>query len=352
MDIEKIKLFTWNNNWAGRWCVLTCSHFSDEYTKEIRFGKRPFVYDSIILVFKGRSQGWVKQDDRDNVGKFLSDEVLKNPGKVKEVCASLKKETDRMLNFISNHEKENITEVVYREFWRTVPIYYKEHINIKYVVDYLPPDELAKYLSDFEEARLYAERVLERVEDFTRTFARQLSKKFGYGFESLLCLVKEEVFEYFSTGNFPAENILQNRYDFFAIVSDEQGKEYFGYDEAKRIEQTIIKVDDVNTIKGTTAYPGQVKGKVKVVVGDPKNAVGFNEGDILVTGMTRPEFLPLMKKSAAIVTDSGGVLSHAAIVARELKKPCIIGTKIATKVLKDGDIVDVDAERGIVRKIN
>jgi pyruvate,water dikinase len=65
--------------------------------------------------------------------------------------------------------------------------------------------------------------------------------------------------------------------------------------------------------------------------------------------MTRPEFVPLMKKAIAIVTDEGGITCHAAIVSRELKKPCIIGTKVATQVLKDGDMVEVDANSGIVR---
>ena len=64
--------------------------------------------------------------------------------------------------------------------------------------------------------------------------------------------------------------------------------------------------------------------------------------------MTRPEYLPVMHLAAAFVTDEGGIASHAAIVAREMKKPCIIGTKIATQVLKDGDLVEVDAEKGIV----
>ena len=74
-------------------------------------------------------------------------------------------------------------------------------------------------------------------------------------------------------------------------------------------------------------------------------------GDILVTGMTRPEFLPLFRKAAAVVTDAGGMLSHAAITAREMRKPCIVGTEIATKVLKNGDIIEVDANKGAVKII-
>lgn len=75
------------------------------------------------------------------------------------------------------------------------------------------------------------------------------------------------------------------------------------------------------------------------------------EGDILVTPMTNPHMVPIMKKAAAFVTDEGGITCHAAILSREMKKPCIIGTKIATQVLKDGDRVEVDAEKGVVRKI-
>jgi len=66
--------------------------------------------------------------------------------------------------------------------------------------------------------------------------------------------------------------------------------------------------------------------------------------------MTRPEYLPLFKKAAAVVTDAGGILSHAAIVARELKKPCVIGTQNATKRLNNGDRVEVDATHGTIKK--
>ena len=73
---------------------------------------------------------------------------------------------------------------------------------------------------------------------------------------------------------------------------------------------------------------------------------------ILVASMTTPELLPAIKKAAAIVTDEGGITSHAAIVSTEMHKPCIVGTKIATKVFKDRDFVEVDAEEGIARKCN
>jgi pyruvate,water dikinase len=75
------------------------------------------------------------------------------------------------------------------------------------------------------------------------------------------------------------------------------------------------------------------------------------EGEILVVPMTTPDYLPAMQKAAAFVTDEGGVICHAAIVAREMKKPCVIGTKKATTVFHNGDIVEVDGFTGFVRLV-
>jgi pyruvate,water dikinase len=80
-----------------------------------------------------------------------------------------------------------------------------------------------------------------------------------------------------------------------------------------------------------------------------KQIYSIQKGEILVSPMTMPDFLPAMKKAAAFVTDEGGMACHAAIVAREIKKPCVVGTKNATKILKDGDLVEVDANNGVVR---
>ena len=67
--------------------------------------------------------------------------------------------------------------------------------------------------------------------------------------------------------------------------------------------------------------------------------------------MTRPEMIPIIKKASAIVTDEGGITCHAAIISREMKIPCIVGTQTSTIIIKDNDIIEVDAEKGIVRKL-
>ncbi len=105
---------------------------------------------------------------------------------------------------------------------------------------------------------------------------------------------------------------------------------------------------EVKELRGNCASPGKVTATVKVCRGANEIAK-VKHGDILVACMTQPEFVPAMKKAAAIITDEGGLTCHAAIVSRELGIPCIIGTRKATKVLKDGMKVEVDADNGIVR---
>ncbi|MDO8740097.1 MAG: PEP-utilizing enzyme [Candidatus Woesearchaeota archaeon] len=110
--------------------------------------------------------------------------------------------------------------------------------------------------------------------------------------------------------------------------------------------QFIDAERNMGVLKGITAYPGKVVGKVYKVFHGVKIA---KPGYVLVTSITKPDDAPLLSKFAAIITDEGGALSHIAVVAREFKIPSIMSTKIATKVLKDGDLVEIDANKGIVR---
>ena len=101
-------------------------------------------------------------------------------------------------------------------------------------------------------------------------------------------------------------------------------------------------------VKGLVARPGLAVGKV-VIVRTYHDIKRVGEGDILIANTTHPNYLSAMKKASAFVTNEGGIICHAAIVAREMGKPCIVGTRVATKVFRDGDRVAVDADRGIVR---
>lgn len=101
-------------------------------------------------------------------------------------------------------------------------------------------------------------------------------------------------------------------------------------------------------IRGAIASPGVARGKVRCILRREQIAE-FKNGEILVTSMTTPVFLPAMKKASAIVTDEGGITCHAAIVSRELTIPCVIGTRVATQIFQDGDEIEVNADAGIVK---
>lgn len=125
----------------------------------------------------------------------------------------------------------------------------------------------------------------------------------------------------------------------------------YGKDVAK-LKDEILKstINSYNKVSGSVASRGMAIGKVRLIEPHVENQK-FEEGEILVTRMTTPDLMPLIKKASAIITDEGGITCHAAIVSREFKKPCIIGTKIATQIFKDGDIIEVDAEIGVINRV-
>ncbi len=124
----------------------------------------------------------------------------------------------------------------------------------------------------------------------------------------------------------------------------------------KRINKVVqdelggTSLSENKEVKGIVGAKGKAKGEV-IIVRTKHDLRRVEEGQIMVAVTTNPDFVPAMRKCKAIVTNEGGITSHAAIVSRELGIPCIVGTKLATKVFKDGDLVEVDAEKGVVLKL-
>lgn len=169
-------------------------------------------------------------------------------------------------------------------------------------------------------------------------------------------LIRYISLEEFESDKIPTVKQLEARENHFIYFKDtlytdisfEEWKKQ--HPEVKVIEEKP-EASSYHELKGTTAMKGFATGIVRVVM-SKSELERVQEGDILVTSMTTPDFLPAMHKAAAFVTDEGGITCHAAIVAREIGKPCVIGTKFATQVLKDGDMLEVDANTGIVTKIS
>ena len=351
MDLQRFQADDWKVYWAGRWSFLSDTYFGSQYTK------KPFTdlleegFSAVVFVVRdGRTSCYLKKSDVEAFAERLKVHVVSGKLTPDDVCNELKRQTDLFMSLIDRDEGKDISLEEFHQYLKQLYDYYTAHQAIKYFVEVLNEDELNKYLKKFEEARLYAEVVFTRSEDYIITLSKLIGEKEGYSPELVRAMLAEEFEGYLSGGKLPDKGVLQQRHDFSVLAFDRQGRELLFGTEAEEFETMLEGEQDEHLLKGSVGYKGKVTGKVKVVL-DPFNPGEFNEGDILVALMTRPEYVPLMKKAAAIVTDGGGVLSHAAIVARELKKPCVIGTDTATKFLKDGDMVEVDAENGIVRKI-
>lgn len=230
-----------------------------------------------------------------------------------------------------------------------------ERDNRQKIVNSLP-EELKTVMSimgDLAWIRLQAAEVSDIMTTEALDMFKQFAKELGIKYEDLIWLSDQELVDHLENKTKPSIIELNQRKK--AVGLFHGGAEKISIISGKKLEELTnlfmpsIKLK-TDIIKGVVANKGMARGKVMVVL-VPERAKLFKKGNILVAPETTPDYVFLMKKAAAIITDTGGITSHAAIVSRELGKPCIIGTKIATQVLKDGNLVEVDANKGVIKVI-
>lgn len=160
----------------------------------------------------------------------------------------------------------------------------------------------------------------------------------------------DEVKDLLRGKKFDKQEVERRRRAICVIVSKKGIKTWSGQVAIDRHKKELPEEKrEVKEFKGVGVTSGKVRARVKVCSGAEEVFRKVKKGEILVCGMTLPDYVPAMKRAAAIITDEGGITCHAAIISRELGIPCIVGTKNASRVLKDGDLVEVDAERGVVK---
>lgn len=223
-------------------------------------------------------------------------------------------------------------------------VYRKDEIKI--------PPELLREIGDKREkiAKLYP-----KIESLVHKYSNILGKKYGLEKDLLNFLTLKEMQRFLTSGLIADGSIRKMRdrkKEYFYLFVETEDKEHIFTDKniIKDIRSNIfnsIELSRQKIVRGKSAFPGFIKGVVYNLSENGK----INNNYVLVASMTRPADIAVIKKCQAIVTDEGGMLCHATIVAREFKKPCIVGTKNATKVLKDGDLVEVDANLGTVKII-
>jgi len=180
---------------------------------------------------------------------------------------------------------------------------------------------------------------------------KEIARRFFITEKQVRFMRVNEIEKLLLKGECDASELLE-RTKYCVYYAEKSAEKIFIGDKAREIMKSFEKEVDTNIseLKGESGCVGYAKGKVKIII-RADDMAKMEQGDILVSIATDPDIVPAMKKAAGIVTEQGGVTSHAAIVSRELGIPCVIGTKIATKIFKDGDTIEVDANRGVARKI-
>lgn len=349
---KEITNLSWMKRWAGSYTFVSCSYWGKQYYSVLKRDLGIGFAHSLFLHKKGVVSFYISNDEYELFGKKMAEETIADPEKAKNRLKELKENSDRLNKIMkvladkipSWDEYQNF--LVYLE--RQLPL----HNFMKKTVDFIPADKLDELMPYFKDARVYSENVYSNTESFFRSLAGIIAEKENYSADFLTCLTQEELESYLNHGKLPSADILESRYVESALYFKEAEPTILLGKESESLEDKITNNSAENTqmIKGMCGFPGKITGTARIVL-DPLTASRFDEGDILITGMTRPEFVMLATKASAIITDAGGMLCHAAITAREMKKPCIIGTEIATKVLKDGQMIEVDADKGIVKII-
>jgi len=183
---------------------------------------------------------------------------------------------------------------------------------------------------------------------------KEIARRFKYGLAIIQYSLPVEIENLLLHNKRLDLSEIKKRRKFILAYRDKNGLKIFSGQKAKKyLDLFLERVGHEKEIKGMPVSRGAdkiIRGEVVIVL--DTRETDFPTGKILVTSMTRPEFVPLMCKAKAVITNEGGITSHAAIVSRELGITCIVGTKVATKLLKTGDLVEINSETGEVRLLS
>lgn len=262
----------------------------------------------------------------------------KNPERFWEIVKGFDSDLKELKEFISKKAKEQFM-LIFKKlilFWSKLAIFVAIGGTRKNLVN-------EKLSQTAYELRAETDKIIyEAVDLILEGIKDQLPEDYRK-YKDLLLL--EEI-----TGKLPEIKLLEERaegYIFFKgqIYSNIKTKDFLTKNNLRLI------TDEKNILKGEPINKGIIEGIAKIVFEDSELSK-LESGDILVSPMTNPNFLPYLEKIKGIITDEGGITCHAAILAREFNIPTIIGTGYASRMIKDGDLIELNANEGTVSILN
>lgn len=261
--------------------------------------------------------------------------------------------------FESVISKNNLTSEDIKEFFRLASKHFYFYSKTEFFyTDLLTPEIMAISVQEFDKLKLdgrsYLNKVLFEENGYIRRLVKRIFEEKGITEKSLMNYSIQDLIELIESGKKVGEDVVKERDIFFVS----ENTNLAGKEAKTLIHRFFAPYQEISdTIRGTIANKGKVRGKARIMIPDFSNFEAtkrmveeMQEGEILVAETTAPEIIQACHKAVAIVTNQGGMLSHAAIISRELNIPCIIGTdKEVTLNIKTGDEIEVDADNGIIR---
>jgi phosphohistidine swiveling domain-containing protein len=352
------------------------------------------IYISLPLFFEARMEQTIKDYLEKKFGPKLAEEyfhIIADPVKDGAVLQeeigllklALKKKVSQKDLALHQHKFCWMANVGFTEDYYPIEYYAKKLAKVKKAN---PKTRLNYILNDRAIQRRNFQKLLNKIDDkfilnlatianeavYFRSFRTEMyysssrfmkplfvaiAKRFGVrNYKDVVWLYWDEIPDLLLSNKRPSLKLISQRKKCLALLSDYDGRfwKWDGKDAiaaAKAYEASLLKHDkNAKEIKGSPAFPGIISGRASVVM-SLKEVHKVKQGDILITHATNVNFVSTLRKVVGLVTEEGGILSHAAIISREMKIPTVIGTKVATKIFKDGDMVEVDANKGMVRKI-
>lgn len=342
------------------WCLTNAElhqeSFTQKFAEQLGWGLTEVIYegqDNLVTVYNPQAEY------RDGMRDFIISKLKHDKNWIEKQSAIIIKEVKGAEKYLktaykklSGHNNKDLLSIFNEYVVRNYQIWPRFLLIVMFPMQMENHKMFAKYskaVSVAIKTRKLIEKVGPLLEDFGANMAKLIALKTKIEPKLSRYISYKEVFKYLIKGIAPNKEILYKRSEYYIVTNKgvllESINKYF---EKNNYFLEQLDISYKNKIKGQGASPGKIIGKVNIVL----NKTMFSQlkkGEVLVTSMTTPDYLPLMKKAVAFITDEGGITCHAAIVSRELKKPCIIGTKIATKVLHDGDLVEVDADNGVIK---
>ncbi|MFH1253702.1 MAG: PEP/pyruvate-binding domain-containing protein [Candidatus Uhrbacteria bacterium] len=347
----------WTKVWTTEYSLFSVWMFGRSYAdicwQEVGVGFSKIIFlieGSLATVFRLDKEQ--KEFAKKMASRFLFEEKFLD--KAVKLLSDIQTEFEK---FFETPEQEALTPEKWSRFLEIHRLYQPYFLGVLWAPNELenfnvPTNLYEKIFAVCESTRKRSESVFPLLEKFLQKLFKFIAAKEKINENFLRAILPEEFTAYINGQGLPDEKILKSRYDYSAVLATKDKNELLLNIEARQLIERIAKIntEGINEIRGTVANQGIVTGKARLVFME-QDLNKVQVGDIIVTTMTRPEWVSVMKFAGAYVTDAGSVLCHAAIVSREFNKPCIISTKIATKVLHDGDLIEVDADSGIVKII-